>query len=180
MKTRYVFAAFVLALNVNSPARAVSDSQWETISDVGAGVLLGSALAIPAVRDDWTGFRQAGYSIGLAGGVALVGKAVVHEQRPDQSGNDSFPSGHTALAFASATTMHLRYGWQWGFPAYAVATLTGAARVAADKHYWYDVVAGAVIGGGSGWLFTDAFNNQVQLVPWADSRNAGVLVRASW
>jgi membrane-associated phospholipid phosphatase len=180
MKSRRLLVMFLLALGLNPPAGAVTDSQWQTISDVGAGVLVGSALATPAIRDDWQGFRQAGYSIGLAGGLATLGKAVVHEQRPDQSGNDSFPSGHTAVAFASATTLYRRYGWEFGVPAYALATLTGAARVAGQKHYWYDVVAGAVIGGGSGWLFTDAFDDSVQLVPWADSKKIGVLVVVTW
>jgi len=180
MKSRYLLVIFLLALGANPQASAVSDNQWATISDVGAGVLVGSALAIPAIREDWPGFRQAGYSVGLAGGLATLGKAVVHEQRPDQSDNNSFPSGHTAVAFASATTMYIRYGWEWGVPAYALATLTGAARVAADKHYWWDALAGAAIGGGSGWLFTDAFNNQVQLVPWIDAKHIGVTVAATW
>jgi len=180
LKSRNLLVMFLLALGVNPPAGAVTDNQWQAVSDVGAGVLIGSALAIPPIRDDWQGFRQAGYSIGLAAGLATLGKALVTEERPDQSGNDSFPSGHAAVAFASATTMYRRYGWEYGVPAYALATLTGAARVAAHKHHWYDAVAGAGIGVGSGWLFTDPFNDNVQLVPWADSKHVDVLVGVSW
>ena len=180
MKSRYLLVIFLLALGANPQASAVSDNQWATISDVGAGVLVGSALAIPAIREDWPGFRQAGYSVGLAGGLATLGKAVVHEERPDGSDNKSFPSGHTALAFASATTMYRRYGWDYAIPAYALATLTGVARVAADKHYWWDVVAGAAIGTGSGWFFTEPFNDKVRLMPWADSKHVGIVVGVTW
>ncbi|RLA58543.1 MAG: phosphatase PAP2 family protein, partial [Gammaproteobacteria bacterium] len=102
------------------------------------------------------------------------------EERPDNSDDDSFPSGHTANAFASATTLYRRYGWQAGVPAYAVATLTGVARERSRQHHWYDVVAGAAIGGISGWFFTDAFNDKVQLVPWVDSKGGGVAVSMRW
>jgi len=180
MKLRYLHVMFVLSLTLNPSARAISNHQWSKISDFGAYGLASSALALPAVRGDWQGFRQAAYSLGTAEGLSLLGKSVVHEQRPDHSDNNSFPSGHSTLAFASATTLYRRYGWEVGVPAYAAATLTAYARVDARKHHWYDVVAGAAIGAGSGWFFTDAFNNKVQLVPWADSKSVGVLVAMPW
>lgn len=180
MKSRLFVLTFLLLLGCNPSAQAVSDSTWLSISDVGAYGLVGWALATPAVRGDWEGEREAALSLGLAAGVATLGKAVIHEERPDHSDNKSFPSGHTALAFASATTLYRRYGWQVGFPAYAIATLTGVARVEGRKHHWYDAVAGAAIGGGSAWLFTDAFNDKVQVTPWADSQGAGVIVAMTW
>ncbi len=181
MKSRYLLVLFLLALGVNPSAEAgPSKHTWDNISDVGAYGLVGSALVIPAVREDWRGAGQAALSIGVATGVSQGFKSVIHARRPDNSDDKSFPSGHASLAFASATTLHRRYGWEFGFPAYALATLTGVARVKADKHYWYDVVAGAGIGITSGWYFTDAFNNKVQLVPWVNSKGAGMMVRAAW
>jgi len=170
----------LLASGVSPPANAISDNSWEDISDVGLASLIGTALVLPAARDDWGGLRQAAYSIGTAAGVTLIGKTLVNEERPDNSDDDSFPSGHTANSFASATTLYRRYGWQIGLPAYSVATLTGVARERARKHHWYDVVAGAAIGGVSGWFFTDAFNDKVQLVPWIDSKGGGVVVSIRW
>ncbi|NOS96848.1 MAG: phosphatase PAP2 family protein [Methylotenera sp.] len=170
----------LLALNVNPVANAASDKTWADISDVGSYTLMGTALIVPVVRDDWLGARQAVYSIGTAGVVSLLGKMAIHEQRPDQSDNRSFPSSHAAAAFASATTMYRRYGWEVGLPAYALATLTASARVAANKHHWYDAVAGAAIGGASGWYFTDAFDNKVQFVPWADSKGVGFEASMAW
>jgi membrane-associated phospholipid phosphatase len=180
MKIPQLALATLLILFVNTPAHAASEDTWEDISDVGAYGLLGTALLLPVARDDTDGVYQAAYSIGASLGVTLVGKALVDEERPDNSDDDSFPSGHTANAFASATTLHRRYGWEIGFPAYAVATLTGVARERARKHHWYDVVAGAVIGSASGWFFTDAVSDQVQLVPWLDSDGGGVTVSMRW
>ncbi len=180
MKFRYLFMLFVMVPGISPATSADSESTWEDISDVGAYTLIGTALILPATRDDWEGLRQAAYSIGSATIVTQVGKALVDEDRPDDSDNDSFPSGHTANAFASATTLHRRYGWQIGAPAYALATLTGIARERARKHHWYDVVAGAAIGGASGWFFTDAFDDKVQLVPWIDSKGGGISVSMRW
>ena len=170
----------LLFLLVQNPVGAWNEKTWEDISDVGVYSLIGTALILPAAREDWEGFRQSAYSVGSAMGVTFVGKALIDEERPDNSDNDSFPSGHTANAFASATTLHRRYGWEIGFPAYAIATLTGVARERARKHYWWDVVAGAAIGTTAGWYFTDAFDNKVQLVPWIDSKGGGVSLSMRW
>ena len=179
MKSR-LLATMLLAFGVTAPAHAISNNTWDDISTYTELSLLGVALAAPIVQDDWEGEGQAALSIGSAIGIATLGKALIHEQRPDNSDNNSFPSGHTSIAFSSATTLYRRYGWQIGFPAYAVAALTGTARVAARKHHWYDVVAGAAIGTGTGWIFTDAFNDKVQLSPWVDSTGGGVVVAVRW
>jgi len=180
MNFRFLCILISLLVVVSPSANAISDNSWEDISDIGAYGLLGTALLLPVARDDREGVYQAAYSIGSAIGITLVGKALVDEERPDNSDNDSFPSGHTANAFSSATTLHRRYGWQTGFPAYAVATLTGVARERARKHHWYDVLAGAVIGSATGWFFTDAINDQVELVPWVDSTGGGVTLSMRW
>jgi len=161
-------------------ANAASHKTWEDISNVGVASLLGASVAVPLIRSDRQGLYQAAYSIGAGEGVAILGKALIKEDRPDHSDNNSFPSGHTTVAFASATSLYKRYGWQTGLPAYAVATLTGSARVASKKHHWWDVVAGAAIGTASGWYFTDAFSKNVAVVPWVDSKGAGVQVSMRW
>jgi len=176
MKAKYSYFIATLLFFITSSAQAVSNNTWKDISNYSVDTLAATAIFLPVAKSDWQGFRQAAYSIGGAEGVAFIGKSIFHEQRPDNSGNDSFPSGHTANAFASATTLYKRYGWKIGAPAYALATLTGVARVKARKHHWYDVVVGAAIGSASGWYFTDAFDNKVQLIPWADTHSAGLTV----
>lgn len=180
MKSRYLLVMALFALGVSFPVSARDTGAWKDVSDIGAYSLLGAALLTPAIRYDWQGLREAVYSVGLAQGVTFGLKAAVDRRRPDNSDNDSFPSGHTSLAFASATTLHRRYGWEYGIPAYTLATVTGIARQRARKHFWSDVFAGAGIGIASGWLFTNPYNNKVQLVPWADSKGGGILLGLTW
>lgn len=73
-------------------------------------------------------------------------KFSVRRPRPDGSNNRSFPSGHTASSFATATVLERHFGWKAGVPAYAFATYVGAARMSADKHHLSDVIMGAGIG----------------------------------
>jgi membrane-associated phospholipid phosphatase len=76
-------------------------------------------------------------------------KQGVHRQRPDESGYNSFPSGHTASAFAAAEFLHQEYKdvspW-YGYAGYFVATATGTLRMYNNKHWFSDVVAGAGFG----------------------------------
>ncbi|EEW11389.1 PAP2 superfamily protein [Vibrio mimicus] len=153
---------------------------WETLSDIGTYGLVGLAFAMPAYKSDWQGFTQAGLSIATASGVGLVTKSLIDEERPDGSGNDSFPSNHTANAFAAATTLNIRYGWEVGLPAYGVAALSGVGRVEGNKHYWRDVLAGAVLGTVSAWIFTESLDDSVQVLPWIDGEQAGISVTMRW
>ena len=70
-------------------------------------------------------------------------------ERPDGSDNKSFPSGHTANAFASAEFMRQEYKdvspW-YGVAGYAAAAATGVLRVYNNKHWISDVITGAGIG----------------------------------
>lgn len=173
--------AMVIALVAQTVCTgAQASDNWDTLSDATAYGLVATSLALPAYKDDWQGVKQAGLSVGVATGVSILGKSVVHERRPDGSDDDSFPSNHAAMAFAAATSMQKRYGWQYGFPAYGLAAMTAYGRVQADKHHWRDVAASAVIGSISGWFFTDAFDNNVQVTPWVDKGAAGIAVSFNW
>ena len=76
-------------------------------------------------------------------------KKTTKVQRPDGSGFNSFPSGHTATAFMGAELMYQEYKdvspW-YGIAGYAVAAGTGAFRMYNNRHWLTDVVAGAGIG----------------------------------
>ncbi len=73
-------------------------------------------------------------------------KATVSKTRPDGSDNESFPSGHTSVAFQGAAFIGKRYGMKYGIPAYLGATFVAWSRVESDNHYTVDVLAGAAIG----------------------------------
>jgi membrane-associated phospholipid phosphatase len=90
------------------------------------------------------------HDLGLAlmrTGVLTYGlKSMVPETRPHGGGEDSFPSGHTAVSFAGAEFIRKQYGWGWGAPAYAAATFVGWSRVHTEDHWTHDVLIGAAIG----------------------------------
>lgn len=73
-------------------------------------------------------------------------KYTVRRERPDGSDNKSFPSGHSASAFATATVLQRYYGWKIGVPAYAVGSYVALARMSYNKHHATDVVMGAGFG----------------------------------
>jgi len=58
--------------------------------------------------------------------------------------DDSFPSGHTAIAFSTATVFADAYGC-W-YIAYPLATLVGLSRIYTDAHWSSDVFVAALIG----------------------------------
>ena len=76
-------------------------------------------------------------------------KGLTNVRRPDGSDVESFPSGHTAQAFATATFMAKEYGDQsiwYTVGAYGMASTVGAMRILNNRHWVSDVLAGAGIG----------------------------------
>lgn len=90
-----------------------------------------------------------GTSMLITSAITIPLKHIVKEERPDQSNNLSFPSGHTAIAFASAQFMFREYkdtNFWLGISGYSLAVFTGVYRMLNDKHWVGDVVAGAGFG----------------------------------
>ncbi|MDR0711000.1 MAG: phosphatase PAP2 family protein [Prevotellaceae bacterium] len=76
-------------------------------------------------------------------------KYTVREQRPNKGAYNSFPSGHTSVAFVGATVMYHEFKSTNRILAYSgffVATAVGVLRQTNRKHYISDVLAGAGIG----------------------------------
>jgi undecaprenyl-diphosphatase len=87
----------------------------------------------------------------LADLAAELGKVIVQRHRPfetqigPKSNAHSFPSGHTATAFACATVL-AHFVPRWRVPFFVLAALIGLSRVYNGMHYPTDVLAGAVLG----------------------------------
>lgn len=90
-------------------------------------------------------------------GVAVFSslKYTIKEERPDQSDDLSFPSGHTTIAFTNAALLYYEYKdsnvW-YASSGFLFASATGIFRIANNKHYTSDVLAGAGIGLASGLI----------------------------
>ncbi|MCC7125391.1 MAG: phosphatase PAP2 family protein [Acidobacteria bacterium] len=77
-------------------------------------------------------------------------KLATRRPRPDDSNRHSFPSGHTASAFATASVLDRHLGKKVGIPAYAFASYVALARMSANKHHMSDVLMGAAMGLAAG------------------------------
>ena len=77
-------------------------------------------------------------------------KKIVKEVRPGVSlHHNSFPSGHAATSFAGVEILRIELKANYPvmcYGGYAVAAATGFLRLYRNKHWFSDVVAGALIG----------------------------------
>jgi len=105
-----------------------------------------------------------GATLGVEGILTFGLKQAVHKERPyvtypnevfpyQTLPSYSFPSGHTALAFANATALSLKYPkWYVIVSSYFWACSVGYSRLNLGEHYPSDVLAGAIVGAGSAFL----------------------------
>ncbi len=117
---------------------------------VPAAIMLGMKFGGAKGRSSWKRMLVSdAFSIGLMAATVNCIKQTAQVRRPDDSNNHSFPSGHTATAFMTATMMHKEYGeispW-YSIGAYSIAAGTGISRIINNKHWLSDVLAGAGFG----------------------------------
>ena len=122
--------------------------------------------------DDYFAFAPGLFMLGLdlfhvksksnfANQVALTGKSVIislafvyilkystQVMRPDNTSENSFPSGHTAFAFTLAEVLHQEFKDKplVYITGYTIATTVGAMRMLNNRHWFSDVMVGAGIG----------------------------------
>jgi membrane-associated phospholipid phosphatase len=87
----------------------------------------------------------------IAEGMTELIKVGVRRERPlrddgTRASGYAFPSGHAAGTFAGATVLQQHLGWKWAVPTYTIASYVAMSRLADDRHWASDVVAGAAEG----------------------------------
>jgi membrane-associated phospholipid phosphatase len=113
-------------------------------------------------------------SVAGAIGVTTVGKYAVGRARPGEGrgpwsqvgsgtrSDASFPSGHSAVAFAAVTPFAQEYDAPW---LYGVAALSAAGRVTARQHWVSDTVSGGIVGYAIGsWLWRAQRDNRTSFL----------------
>lgn len=143
---------------------------WKTTSSsyllVSGTASLGS-LAYALIKND-KGLQHKSYELLIGIGIDIIAtgglKEIFKRPRPyvqypndvfvlNTSKSYSFPSGHTSVAFATATSLALTHKkWYIVLPAYLWAGSVGYSRMYLGKHYPSDVLGGAVVGAGSSLL----------------------------
>lgn len=78
----------------------------------------------------------------------------------------SFPSGHTASAFAAAGVLWQRSPKWCGAAALLVAVLIALSRIYLGVHYPSDVLGGALIGSGIAWLVVKLYKVAQNRLSW--------------
>lgn len=148
---------------------------------VAVGIPVAMALASWAKHDKgllkdalYVGTSVAGAFVLTYGMKYMVDRQRPYERWPNRvhpysyENSPSFPSGHTATAFALATSLSIKYPkWYVIAPSALWACSVGVSRMNEGVHYPSDVLAGAAIGAGCAvlnvyvnrwlnrWLFGD-------------------------
>jgi membrane-associated phospholipid phosphatase len=155
--------------SIHSPEPLPSDDFFRFVSNSNVYVYAGTPVTMAVVGlvgHDNDLLRNAAVmaaGTAVAYGVTLGLKHAVKRERPfltypddivnksgiDWSDSYSFPSGHSTMAFATATALSLEYPkWYVIVPSYAYAGTVAYSRMHLGVHYPSDVLTGAIIGSG--------------------------------
>ncbi len=132
----------------------------------------------PAPRRTGRACLQLAEAYGSTMALVNILKPTVNRTRPN-GGHYSFPTGHSASAFAGGAFLQMRYGWAYGAPAYALATYVAWSRVHAKQHYTTDVLAGGAIGIAANLVFTRRYG-KVPIQPMLGPQAIGLTLEAHW
>jgi membrane-associated phospholipid phosphatase len=157
---------FLAALAVVLSASSWAQSSQNRTSDVIAVGLPLYAAAASYWHDDTQGLTQLVKTEAATLVLTEALKSRIHETRPDGSDNKSFPSEHASIAFAAAQYLQMKGGWEYGAPAYALATYASYLRVEAKDHYLKDIIGGGIVGAVTAYYFTEDPAKQRLSMSW--------------
>lgn len=132
---------------------------WQNITNLGSpyiavGGVLGYAYGYFTHKDR---FLYASIlsvqSTAISIAMVLPLKLITNRERPNKENKYSFPSGHTAVAFAFWGSYATVYNKGiTPYILYTIPVLVGISRIYLEKHWLSDVVGGAIIGLSSIYL----------------------------
>ena len=190
--------------DVNSFDRLIMNPYSKTLDYAGTGftalMLLTPSVMFAAPKEDyWKIGLEYAETIALAYGAKELIKMNVSRARPymyfngapvdkfeDDDWDDSFISGHTTLSFAAAsftTFMYCQYFPDSRFKplviagSYSLAAATAGLRIASGNHFMTDVLCGAAVGTGIGFLVP--LVNSLWFKPSSEKKNSGFEMNVS-
>ena len=157
-----------LLRSINSNTTTIGYSKFISNSTTkiafGVPVIMGVAALIEKDDDLLKNAIYVGVSIGVGGVITQAMKYSFNRPRPitqsypnfiayEGETGLSFPSGHTSLAFSTATALCLKYPkWYVIVPSALWAGSVGYSRMNLGVHYPSDVLVGAIVGAGSAFI----------------------------
>ena len=167
---------FILLLFLSNNLLADKKDDVALAGDIVVSLLPAAAISKVVYTRDQRGALEFTASLTTALATTFLLKYSIDAERPNGENNRSFPSGHSSTAFASATFMQIRYGWEYGVPAYVAATFVAWSRVYSDHHYSRDVIAGSTLGVVSSYIFTTHYKEAVNISPIVESGTYGLML----
>jgi len=153
-----------------------------------AAALFGSSLLTNNTRFQDAAFTSL-QSVLMTSLTVGAGKFLFARERPFENdgaydfdfvsmGQTSFPSGHTAKAFAFVTPWVMYYPNAFTYTLLAIPAGTAVARVARGKHWLSDVAAGAAIGFSMGYYLSRRHlgKENIQITPSFGETHAALSV----
>lgn len=155
--------------DVNLNRNTHIDPFMEGITNSAFPVCIGAPVivyTIGLIQKDSTSTRKAifiGESLAASAFISVALKSITKRERPyvtypdldnvTEESSYSFPSAHTSLAFATATSLSMIYPkWYVVVPSFVWASAVGYSRMHLGVHYPSDVLVGAIVGSGSAFL----------------------------
>ena len=135
------------------------------------GLYFGGRYLVPAVEGEprTNKWSHLGYDL-LRG--QILSQAFIHgikyAVRRDRPTGEccSFPSGHAASAFVTASILERHLGYRAAWPTLVAATYVATSRLHDNRHFVSDVVFGSAIGMATGWTIVGRHGrNEYTLMP---------------
>lgn len=114
-----------------------------------AAMYMANGLGVQAKNHWFDQTKNATFSLLFTQLITTGLKVNIDKERPNGANNEALPSGHTSLAFASATVFYEEFKNTeplLAYCGYAFALTTAYLRMAKNKHWFSDVILGSAVG----------------------------------